>query len=231
MDTLARYESQLVQSGRMAAIGELAAGVAHEINNPLFAILALSEFLMKELEPDSKQLERAELIHSTGLEIKEIVRGLLDFARENTDERSLVSVDDVVRKTVDLVRRTNMRKGIAIVERYESVDVQASSGQLKQLVLNLLANARAATPDGGRIVVEVRPEGNDAVVSISDNGPGVEAELRSRIFEPFFTTRRSEGGIGLGLSVSLGIARMHGGTLELASGDEGATFTLRIPQR
>jgi two-component system NtrC family sensor kinase len=231
MDTLARYESQLVQSGRMAAIGELAAGVAHEINNPLFAILALSEFLMKELEPGSKQLERAELIHSTGLEIKEIVRGLLDFARENTDERSLVSVDDVVRKTVDLVRRTNTKKGIAIVERYESVDVQASSGQLKQLVLNLLANARAATPDGGRIVVEVRSKGNDAVVSISDNGPGVEAELRERIFEPFFTTRRSEGGIGLGLSVSLGIARMHGGTLELASGDEGATFMLRIPRR
>jgi two-component system NtrC family sensor kinase len=230
MEDLAAFERQLAQSGKLAAIGELAAGVAHEINNPLFAILALSEFLLKELEPGSKPYERAELIHSTGLEIKEIVRGLLDFARESSEERSLVALDDVVRQTVDLVRRTNAKKGIAIVEDYRCpVVVDASPSQLKQVVLNLLGNARHATPDGGKVSVEVRRDGDNALVTVSDTGPGVEEDARDRIFEPFFTTRRGTGGTGLGLAVSLGIATAHGGTLVLEPDGPGATFTLRLP--
>ncbi|HZO96378.1 MAG TPA: ATP-binding protein [Gaiellaceae bacterium] len=230
MEALAPYERQLVQSAKLAAIGELAAGVAHEINNPLFAILALSEFLLKELEPGTKAYERAELIRSTGLEIKEVVRGLLDFARESSDERTLTALDELVRQTVDLVRRTSAKKGITIVERYEGpVLVEASSSQLKQLVLNLLGNAREATPDDGTITVTVRREGADALVTVADSGPGVPDDLRDRIFEPFFTTRRGTGGTGLGLAVSLGIARAHGGTLQLAQGGEGASFVLRLP--
>ena len=101
---------QLVQSGKLAAIGELAAGVAHEINNPLFAILGLTEFLLKESGAGLGAHERLELIQQTGLEIKEIVRALLDFARENADERHLVPLEDVVEPTVDLVRRTNAQR-------------------------------------------------------------------------------------------------------------------------
>ena len=112
-------QQQLVQSGKLAAIGELAAGVAHEINNPLFAILGLTEFLLKEAEPGSKAQQRLELIQQTGLEIKEIVRALLDFARENAEERHVVALDDVVRSTVDLVRRTNAHKGVELVDTYE----------------------------------------------------------------------------------------------------------------
>jgi two-component system, NtrC family, sensor kinase len=228
METLAPYE-QLVQSGKLVAIGELAAGVAHEINNPLFAILALSEFLLKELEPGSRQHERAELIHSTGLEIKEIVRGLLDFARESSDERSALSLDDVVRQTVDLVRRTNMNKGVQILETYEPVQIDASGSQLKQLILNLLGNARHALLDGGEIHVTVRREGADALVIVTDDGPGIDASVRERIFEPFFTTRRHSGGTGLGLSIGLGIAQAHGGSLALVDEGPGATFVLRLP--
>jgi two-component system NtrC family sensor kinase len=228
MEALAPYE-QLVQSGKLVAIGELAAGVAHEINNPLFAILALSEFLLKELEPGSRPYERAELIHQTGLEIKEIVRGLLDFARESTDERAVLSLDDIVRQTLDLVRRTNMNKGIEFVEAYEPVMVDASGNQVKQLVLILLSNARHAFADGGEIKVSVRRERNDAVVTVADDGPGVDPALRERIFEPFFTTRRHSGGTGLGLSIGLGIAQAHGGTLALVGDGPGATFVLRLP--
>ena len=94
-----RLDQQLVQSGKLAAIGELAAGVAHEINNPLFAILGLTEFLLKEAEPGSKAHQRLVLIQQTGLEIKEIVRALLDFARENAEERHIVKLDDVIRST------------------------------------------------------------------------------------------------------------------------------------
>ena len=228
MEALAPYE-QLVQSGKLVAIGELAAGVAHEINNPLFAILALSEFLLKELEPGSRPHERADLIHKTGLEIKEIVRGLLDFARENSEGRAVLLLDDAVRQTVDLVHRTNANKGIQIVETYEQVMVDASGSELKQLVLNLLGNARQACPDGGEINVSVHRDGADAVVTVADNGPGVDADLGERIFEPFFTTRRHSGGTGLGLSIGLAIAQAHGGSLALTANGPGATFVLRLP--
>lgn len=227
-----RLQQQLVQSGKLAAIGELAAGVAHEINNPLFAILGLTEFLLKEADPGSKAHQRLELIQGTGLEIKEIVRALLDFARENADERHVVPLADVVRSTVDLIRRTNAHKGVELVDGYadEETCVAGSPNQLKQILLNLIANARQAMPHGGTVHVDVRREGDMAVVCVSDDGPGITPELAQRIFEPFFTTKRATGGTGLGLSVSLGIAEAHGGTLTASSEPgHGATFTLRLP--
>ena len=227
-----RLDQQLVQSGKLAAIGELAAGVAHEINNPLFAILGLTEFLLKEAEPGSRASQRLELIQQTGLEIKEIVRALLDFARENADERYVTPLEDVVRSTIDLVRRTNAHKGVELIDSYDGsgVLVNGSANQLKQIVLNLIANARQALPDGGTVRVDVRREGEYAVAAVVDDGPGIEPALLERIFEPFFTTKRATGGTGLGLSVSLGIAEAHGGTITAESErGRGATFTLRLP--
>ena len=227
-----QLDQQLVQSGKLTAIGELAAGVAHEINNPLFAILGLTEFLLKESEAGSRARRRLELIQDTGLEIKEIVRALLDFARENAEERHVVKIEDVVRSTVDLVRRTNAHKGVELVDSYDAADalVLASPNQLKQIVLNLIANARQAMPFGGTVHVEVTCLGNHALVTVADDGPGIEPALLSRIFEPFFTTKRDVGGTGLGLSVSLGIAESHGGTLVASSElGAGARFTLRLP--
>jgi PAS domain S-box-containing protein len=227
-----RMQQQLVQSGKLAAIGELAAGVAHEINNPLFAILGLTEFLLKEAEPGSKSLLRLELIQQTGLEIKEIVRALLDFARENAEERQVVPLEDVVQATVDLVRRTNAHKGIELVDSYDAsaAPVTASPNQLKQIFLNLIANARQAMPNGGTVAVDVRQDGDWVLATVGDDGPGIEPAVLERIFEPFFTTKRATGGTGLGLSVSLGIAEAHGGSLTASSEPErGATFTLRLP--
>jgi signal transduction histidine kinase len=227
-----RMQQQLIQSGKLAAIGELAAGVAHEINNPLFAILGLTEFLLKEAEPESKAQHRLELIQQTGLEIKEIVRALLDFARENAEERHVVPLEDVVHATVDLVRRTNSHKGVELVDSYDASAalVKASPNQLKQIFLNLIANARQAMPGGGTVTVDVRREGDWVSASVRDDGPGIEQAVIERIFEPFFTTKRFTGGTGLGLSVSLGIAEAHGGSLTvLSEPGRGATFTLRLP--
>ncbi|HUZ81603.1 MAG TPA: ATP-binding protein [Gaiellaceae bacterium] len=227
-----RLDQQLVQSGKLAAIGELAAGVAHEINNPLFAILGLTEFLLKETEPDSKAHQRLELIQQTGLEIKEIVRALLDFARENAEERHVVALDDVIRSTVDLIRRTNAHKGVELVDSYNDggARVSASPNQLKQIFLNLVANARQAMPNGGTVSVDVHRDGEHLIAVVSDDGPGIDPEALERIFEPFFTTKRLTGGTGLGLSVSLGIAEAHGGTLTATSDlGRGAAFTLRLP--
>ena len=226
------FEQQLVQSSKLASIGELAAGVAHEINNPLFAILGLVEFLLKDAVPGTKAHERLELVQQTGLEIKEIVRALLDFARERSDEFAPVSLQLVVRQTLDLVRKTSAKKGIEVVERYADEDlvVEGSSNQLKQVILNLVTNAQHAMPEGGRITLEVARDGDWAAATVADTGPGISPDAIERIFDPFFTTKREVGGTGLGLSVSLGIAHMHGGDLTVESElGRGAAFTLRLP--
>ena len=183
-------------------------------------------------EPGSKAAQRLELIQQTGLEIKEIVRALLDFARENAEERHVVALEDVVHSTVDLVRRTNAHKGVELVDSYDRSGgtVHGSPNQLKQIFLNLIANARQAMPNGGTGHVDVHREGDRMVASVSDDGPGIEPKVLERIFEPFFTTKRVTGGTGLGLSVSLGIAEAHGGSLVASSEPgRGATFTLCLP--
>jgi signal transduction histidine kinase len=226
-----RAAQQLVQSGALAAIGELTAGVVHEINNPLFAILGLTEFLLKESEPGSRAHDRLELIQQTGLEIKEMVRALLDFARESADEgRHEVALADVVRSTVELLRRTNADRGLELVEAYEDGGalILARPGQLKQLFLNLLANARQAMPNGGTVKIRVRTDGGHAVATVADGGPGIDPAVAARIFEPFFTTRPGRG--GMGLAVSRAIAESHGGTLTVHQGaGAGSEFCLRLP--
>ena len=227
-----RFEQQMVQSGKLAAIGELAAGVAHEINNPLFAILGLVEFLLKEVEPGTKPHDRLQLIQQTGLEIKDVVRALLDFARERSDEFETVDLRGVVEQTVELLRRTSLHKEIVLVERYpdEPVAVFASAGQIKQVLLNLVTNAQQAMGESGEIAIELAQEGSTAVLRVRDTGPGIAPDVIDRIFDPFFTTKRELGGTGLGLALSQSIADAHGGTLTVASpACGGAEFALRIP--
>ena len=227
-----RMEQQLVQSGKLAAIGELAAGVAHEINNPLLAILGLTEFLLLETESGSKQHERLQLIQQTGQEIKEIVRALLDFAREHPETQRVVELESLVQTTIALVRRTNAHKGVEFVERYNAggAAIRANGDQLEQVVLNLVANARQAMPNGGVVRIETLRDNDHVCLVVADEGPGITDEMQERIFEPFFTTRRGSGGTGLGLPVSLGIAEAHGGSLTVFSeAGHGAAFTLRLP--
>ncbi len=227
-----KLERQLVQSGKLAALGELAAGVAHEINNPLFAILGIVEFLLLDAEPGTRSRERLELIQQTGLEIKEIVKALLDFARERPDEQTLVSLDDVARDTLELVRRATMVKDVEIVENLTGgpFTILGSANQLKQVFLNLVSNAQQAMPEGGTVAIELARDDGWVRASVTDTGSGIDEEKQERVFEPFFTTKRDLGAAGLGLSVSLGIAHMHGGDLTVASTPgEGARFTLSLP--
>jgi PAS domain S-box-containing protein len=227
------FEQQLIQSGKLASIGELAAGVAHEINNPLFAILGFVEFLLLDAEPGTKTHERLSLIQGTALEIKEIVRALLDFARERSDERAVISLTDVVSQTVELMRRTSAAKQVEIVERYTDADVpvDGSANQLKQIFVNLISNAsHAMKASGGTLTVEVGRDASCAWAEVRDTGPGIPVDVIHRVFEPFFTTRRDSGGTGLGLSVSLGIAQAHGGALTVdPTVTDGAAFRLRLP--
>jgi signal transduction histidine kinase len=219
----------LLRAGKAAALGELTPGVAHELNNPLFAILGLVDFLVAEAEPDSRAHRRLTVVRDTALEMRAVLRGLLDFARESADTHALVDLAETVRETVEFVRQTSSAKDVELVERLPSQEIAVfgSRNQLRQALLHLLTNAHAALPGGGLVTVALEERGAWARLTVADSGDGVPAELRERIFEPFFTTR--PGGSGLGLAAARAIAERHGGTLELRAADEGTRFVLELP--
>jgi two-component system NtrC family sensor kinase len=205
-------EQQLVQIAKLAAIGELTAGVAHEVNNPLFAILGLVEFLLNDAEPGTKTHRRLELVQSTAHEIKEIIRALLDFARESSDERAVVGLEDVIHETVGLVRKTTASHGVEIVEELDGGPflVNANANQLKQIFLSLIGNARQAMPNDGTIRVSLTADADAVTAVVRADCPGLPEHLP---------------GTGLGLAVGAAIAKRHGGSVTA----EGAAFILRLP--
>jgi two-component system NtrC family sensor kinase len=224
--------SGLSRLGKPLAIGHFAPGVIHELNNPLFAVLGLLEFLLTEAEPGTKTHQRLTLIQQSALEIKEIVSAVLDFARERADEEAEHDLAEIVRTAVALFKRTSVARDLetTVVASNGSYGVVGSRNRLKQVFLALLTNAELAMPQGGPIEVEVRREGAWIVTTIRDGGQGIDPSIAPRIFEPFFTTRTSTGASGVGLTIAGAIASQHGGQLELAhTGPGGSTFVLRLP--
>jgi signal transduction histidine kinase len=225
-------DEQLVQTARLAALGELVRGAAHEINNPLFGILGLAEFLLAEVEPGTKAYERARLIQDSGRDIQAIVQALRAFARTQPGESAVVPLQSTTSAAVELIRCTNTAKTVELRESYasEPVDVRGSAPRLTQLFLHLLLNAQQALGGGGTITIAVARENEWAMASVTDTGPGVQPEVLARAFDPFFTTRREPVAPGLGLSASLQIAREHGGDLVMRLGNgRGTSAVLRLP--
>jgi signal transduction histidine kinase len=220
---------ELARIGKLVALGELTPGVAHELNNPLFAILGLVDFLLAEAEPGSRAHRRLTVVHETAWEMREIVRALIDFAREPGEGSAPFDLAESVRATLALVRRTTSAKDVELVERLsaEPLTVRGSRNQIRQCLLHLLANAGTALPRGGTVTVELTGGAGWATLALSDSGPGIPDELRTEVFEPFFTTRK--GGSGLGLAACRAIAESHGGTLKLGPSGGGAVFVLRLP--
>ena len=219
----------VVRAAKAAALGELTQGVAHELNNPLLAILGLVDLVVGDAEQGSRAQRRLTVVRDTALEMRAVLRALLEFARDGGDSRERVDLGDAVRRTVELVRRTASAPDVEVVERMPqgAPAVVGNASQIGQAVLHLLANAYAALPDGGKVVVDVEAGGGQATVTVSDSGDGVPTELADRVFEPFFTTRRD--GSGLGLAASRAIAESHGGGLELRAQERGASFVLTLP--
>lgn len=225
-------DEQLVQTAKLAALGALVRGAAHEINNPLFGILGLVEFLLTEVEPGSKTHERVQLIDASGHDIKQIVQVLLGFAREHPREDGVVELEQAAAVAVELLRCTNAAKTIEIHERYasEPLHVDGSSHRLAQLFLHLLLNAQEALEAGGTITIALAHEGDWALASVTDTGPGLRPEVLARAFEPFFTTKREPLGSGLGLTAARQIAREHGGDLVVVPANgRGTSVVLRLP--
>jgi signal transduction histidine kinase len=222
----------MVEGGRMAALGELTAGAAHEINNPLFAILTLVEFLLRDAEPETKAFERLQLVQGSAKDIQAVVERVHHFARERGGKDEPVALEEAVRGAADLVQRTSATRSVEIVERYptEPALVAGDSAQLKCLFVHLLMNALQAMPDGGALTVQVEHVGGEILGRVQDEGPGIPAADVERVFDLFFTTRNGSG-TGLGLAAARAIAELHGGTLGVEPNDEpGACFVLRLPK-
>jgi signal transduction histidine kinase len=224
-------EPELARLGKLVALGKLAPSVIHEINNPLFAILGLLEFLLAEAEPGTKTHQRLVLMQQSGLEIKEIVRTILDFAREQGDERIELDLGELAQETVELFRRTSVARDVEsrVEAQAGPLTVVASRQQLTVALLALLSNAEQALPAGGMIVVGVSSRDGRVVASVTDTGAGVPEDAVPSLFDPFFTTRSQQGAAGLGLAIARATARAHGGDLTLEHASPGAVFALSLP--
>lgn len=221
----------MVEGGRMAALGELAAGAAHEINNPLFAILTLVSFLIRDAEPGSKELERLQLIEDSAKDIQAVVERVHGFARERRGEGGAVVLETAIHGAVELVRHASASRTVQIVERHTSPPalVCGNAAQLKCLFVHLLVNAVQAMPGGGVVSVLVERRAGEVFAVVCDEGPGISATEAERVFEPFHTTKNGSG-TGLGLASARAIAELHDGSLTLDLGVErGARFVLRLP--
>lgn len=231
------------QAEKLAALGQLAAGVMHEINNPLATIAACAESmaLQQELEPGAGDAPNAELLRIIDLEVqrcKKIVNGLLDFSRPKTAGREYVDLNAVVQQGLFLLQHHPRFKRVKLVTELEETApmiVEADTDQLVQVLIALAMNALDATPDGARVTIRthVLTDGTEghpepcATFEVADEGPGIPRALQAKVFEPFFTTKPPGQGTGLGLAICYGIVRDHGGALELVS-PEGSSATFRV---
>jgi len=228
---LEEAQAQLVQAEKLSAVGELVAGVAHELNNPLTSVLGYAQLLESDPALPAELRAYAGILVREADRARQIVQSLLTFARPQPVERHVLDLNEVVRQTLEVPRWDLGR--VTVSPRYhpEPLWVRANAVQLQQVFTNIVQNALQAMGGGpGRLEVATRRVGDRAVVEFSDTGPGIPAEHLSRVFDPFFTTKKLGEGTGLGLSISYGIVRDHGGTIRAANRPEGgACFSVELP--
>ncbi len=249
-NALVKTQDRLIQSAKLAAVGELAAGVAHELNNPLTGILGYTQWVLleanksigagagiavDEVEPLRNRLEK---IEREVLRCKDIVQNLLNFSRSQESwgdkgpPMERLPINNVIEATLGVTEH-QLELSRVKVERNLGKDLPAVDGnanQLQQVFLNIVINASKSMPGGGTLVVTTRRERDSVLTSFRDDGTGMPDAVRDRIFEPFFTTRKVGEGTGLGLSVSYGLVKAHGGEITVESEEgKGSTFTIRLP--
>ncbi len=235
---LKNSETRLIQSAKLASLGEMGAGIAHELNSPLAGILSLTEVLLRRTSPTDPNHRLLEKIKDAATRAKYIILDMLTYARPFKEEFRPIFVNETIRATLTLFVSEIKASSIEVIEELdpELPKVLGNQGQLMEVVLNIIKNARDAMGGRGKIFIRTRTvikEGREyAEVEIRDTGPGIPEEIKDRIFDPFFTTKEKGGGlnIGLGLSICQGIIHKHGGTIDVESRPgEGAAFRFRIP--
>ena len=226
-----RLEMQLRRAERLAELGTLASGMAHEIGTPMNVILGRAEYLLQRTADEGMKKGLATIV--TQVErITKVMNQLLTFARRRTPERRAVDLGEIVDDSLEMFQERIAHSRITVDKSIESSlpPVQADRDQLIQVLINLVMNSIHAMPEGGRLRLSLAREGSHVCLGLSDTGHGMPEEIRSKVFEPFFKTKDFGKGTGLGLTVVKGIIEEHGGTIAVESAvDKGTTFWVRLP--
>ncbi|MCB1054918.1 MAG: PAS domain-containing protein [Acidobacteria bacterium] len=227
-------ENALKEKDRLASLGMLAAGVAHEVNTPITGISSYAQMLLDDTPESDPRYELLKKVEKQTFRASRIVNSLLEFARNRQNEYRTVGLNNLLQDTLDLLRERFVKRGIALdwQKPEAAVTVHGSEGELQQVFTNLLLNAQDAVANpGGTIRVRLETTSQTARIHFEDNGSGIPPERLDRIFQPFFSTKLSRGGTGLGLSISYDIVRRHGGELKVASQPGvGTCFTVELPR-
>ena len=236
MEAQRSAENRLIQAAKLAAVGEMAAAIAHELNNPLTSVAGFSELAMEGLSDTTETYKDLELVLKEARRARDVVRRLLDFARQSESTRSNASLNEVIEDVVALSRHLIHTSGVDLKLGLEPdlPWVSMDSNQMKQVLLNLVHNALQAMPAGGELEIKsesaMRNQRTGVMVSVCDSGVGIPPAEQARIFEPFYTTKGNQGGTGLGLSVTYGIVTDHGGQIDVESQPGlGSKFMVWLP--
>ncbi len=233
-ENLEQTHQMLMHSEKMAGLGRLAAGVAHEINNPMSGIMLYANLVQEELGDGHPLREDLQTIIHEAERCKVIVADLLEFSHQNTYDMEPVDFNDVIQKTLTILQHQPLFHNIVIIRQLDPdlPPIYGNSIRLNQVVMNLVVNAAQAMHGSGRLRITSRTRANKDIneISIEDTGPGIPDDLLDKIFEPFFTTKEPGEGTGLGLSVSYAIVKEHQGSIRVTStSPSGTTFTLKFP--
>jgi len=229
---LQEMQDSLIRSEKMASLGKMAAGVAHEINNPLTSILLNTHLMLEKVEKNSRLSENLNLIAEETSRCSEIVRGLLEFSRQNPPEKNFADVNEIINTTLGILENQVAFQNIKIIKKLSLnlPQIQLDINKMKQVFWNLMINAAEAMSEGGTLTIASRISENKKNIEIefTDTGMGIPKEYINKLFDPFFTTKG--GGTGLGLAVSYGIIEQHKGKIEVRSKEyKGSTFIISLP--
>jgi len=236
-EKLVSMQQTLKQAEKMASMGQLSAGIAHELNNPLGVVVMYANILLDEVTEDSELADDLKLIVEQTNRCKNIVSGLLNFARKNQVNRSETNIYKLLDQSFDAVIVPDRVAVIKDTENLSKSEVSLDQEQMTQILSNLIKNAIDAMPDGGTLTVKVEDDDQYVNFTVSDTGKGIKKEERDKIFEPFYTTKGIGKGTGLGLATAYGIVKMHNGKITVDSntdpdaGPTGTKFTIKIPNQ
>ena len=229
---LRRTQEQLLQSEKLAAMGRLTSQIAHELNNPLYGIMNTLELLKTEVAPQSKRRKILEMALSETVRLSDLLRKMLSFSKPDQERRQPVDINTVIDEILLLHEKQLRENDIQIASTFADglSRVNASKDQLRQVFLNMVANARDAMPNGGTLTVATSDDGENIIIEITDTGTGIKEEHMEKIFDSFFTTKGEVKGVGLGLSVCYGFIKDHGGDIVVKSQvGTGTTFVITLP--
>lgn len=223
---------QLVRTEKLAAAGTLAAGVAHEINNPLASVSSLIQMMLADNSHSPETIEKLTIIAEQIDRIKHITAGMTNFASPRTMQKAIVDLRTVVASSLEIAGydKTFSDLSISVDQPENPTNVVADADQLRQVFINIFLNARDAMPNGGNVTIRIYQTEENTICTITDSGPGFVENVTTSIFDPFFTTKPAGSGTGLGLAVCYGIIEAHGGTITAGNAEpHGATFSIKLP--